>query len=112
MIQHNDLQPEERAKLENQPIDEEKPGLGQHVGLIKISIDRRTVLMVSLHIFDTTVLRRMCQVSNKLCSRIYVSHHVARAVADTTKPTLRSRHIGRPRSTGTIHPLSARSPPS
>ncbi|KAJ9106341.1 hypothetical protein QFC21_001487 [Naganishia friedmannii] len=30
LIQHNDLQPEEREKLENQPIDEEKPGLGQH----------------------------------------------------------------------------------
>jgi bud site selection protein 20 len=33
LIQHHDLQPEERAKLENQPIDEEKPGLGQHVSI-------------------------------------------------------------------------------
>jgi bud site selection protein 20 len=50
LIQHNDLQPEERAKLENQPIDEEKPGLGQHVCLV-INIDRcRTALTVSLFI--------------------------------------------------------------
>jgi hypothetical protein len=37
LIQHNDLQPEEREKLENQPIDEEKPGLGQHVSLLPLN---------------------------------------------------------------------------
>ena len=29
-----DLRPENKGKLELQPIDEDKPGLGQHVGVI------------------------------------------------------------------------------
>ena len=37
LIQKFDLTPEGRAALEAQPIDEEKPGLGQHVSLHEAS---------------------------------------------------------------------------
>ena len=61
-----DLRPENRGKLLLQPIDEDKPGLGQHVG-----VSRSTTLLTRpgnmggtyVTALMETVLRRVCSVS-------------------------------------------------